>query len=256
MHSTEGAVLPNTNYKKMNYSKTLTAFLLLITFQFGFAQDTTTFFDKADSFFKTHVSNGRVDYVAIKANSGSLNELLDLAKNISISKGDAETYQAFWINGYNLSVIKGIVDNYPIKSPLDKGGFFDKITYDIGGENITLNDIENKLLRANFPKEARFHFVLVCAGLGCPPIINNAYLPNTLDAQLQKQTELALNNPNFVRIKGKRVGLSQIFEWYKGDFTQDGKTLVDYVNLYRNEKIDSKAKVSYYPYDWSLNETK
>lgn len=240
----------------MRLQKILTTFLLAITFQIGFAQDISEFFTKTDAFFKTYVKNGRVAYKDIKANPESLNELLNLAKAISISKSDANTYQAFWINGYNLSVIKGIVDNYPIKSPLDKAGFFDKITYDIGGKNTTLNDIENKLLRANFPKEARFHFVLVCAGLGCPPIIGNAYLPNTLDAQLQKQTQLSLNNSNFVRLKGKKVNLSQIFEWYNKDFTQEGKSLVDFVNQYRKEKLDSNTKVGYYPYDWTLNETK
>lgn len=239
----------------MGFGKILTTIIISAIVQLGFSQDTNTFFAKADAFFGTHVKNGRVAYKEIKANPSGLNELLEMAQNISVSKSEAKTYQAFWINGYNLSVIKGIVDSYPIKSPLDKGGFFDKITYNIGGKDITLNDIENKLLRANFPKEARFHFVLVCAGLGCPPIIPNAYLPNTLDAQLQQQTELSLNNPSFIRTKGKKVLLSQIFEWYKGDFTQEGKSLVDFVNLYRKEKLDPKTKVGYYPYDWTLNET-
>ncbi len=235
---------------------TLTGIFLVLAFQFSIGQSTSDFFSKSDTFFKTYVKNGRVDYKRIKENPVSLNELVDIAENISVSKSDKTTYQAFWINGYNLSVIKGIVDNYPIKSPLDKAGFFDKTKYNIGGKAITLNDIENKLLRGNFPKEARFHFVLVCAGLGCPPIVSSAYLPSTLETQLQKQTKKALNNPNFIKVKGNKVQLSQLFEWYKGDFTQDGKSQVDFVNQYRNEKIDSGAKVSYYNYDWALNETK
>ena len=240
----------------MRLTKVQVTVILFTVVQWGVAQEVNTFFAKADTFFENNVTNGRVAYKKISSNTSDLDELLKLAKEIRISKTDEKTYQAFWINAYNLSVIKGIVDSYPIKSPLDKNGFFDKITYDIGGKEITLNDIENKLLRANFPKEARFHFVLVCAGLGCPPIISEAYLPNTLEGQLQRQTELSLNNPDFVRIKGKKILLSQIFEWYKGDFTQDGKSLVDFVNLYRKEKLDSKAKVGYYPYDWTLNETK
>jgi hypothetical protein len=220
------------------------------------AQNISDFFSKADTFFSEYVKNGKVAYKTIKENPSSLNELVDLANSISVSKSDKNTYQAFWINGYNLSVIKGVVANYPIKSPLDKAGFFDKTKYDIGGKSITLNDIENKLLRGNFPKEARFHFVLVCAGLGCPPIISNAYLPNTLESQLQKQTEIALNNPSFIKVKGKKVQLSQLFEWYKGDFTQGGKSQIDYVNQYRKEKIDSGAKIGYYPYDWTLNDIK
>ena len=235
---------------------TLTTFTLLFLFQLGTAQHVTDFFSKTDAFLNTYVKNGRVDYKGIKNDKTSLEALLTLAKDVSVSKSDEKTYQAFWINAYNVSVIKGIVDNYPIKSPLDKPGFFDKIKYDLGGKQITLNDIENKLLRGNFPKEARFHFVLVCAGLGCPPIINNAYLPDTLDAQLQKQTELSLNNPNFIKVKGNKVQLSQLFEWYKGDFTQGGLSEIDYVNQYRKEKISSKAKVSYYNYNWGLNETK
>lgn len=240
----------------MKANKTLIALMFLAITQFGFGQGTSEFFSKADDFFSTYVSNGRVAYKEIKANPSSLNELVAMAQEIRVSKSDAKTYQAFWINGYNLSVIKGIVDNYPIKSPLNKAGFFDKKTYDIGGKSTTLNDIENKLLRAVFPKESRFHFVLVCAGLGCPPIINSAYTPEKLESQLQTQTELALNNPNFIQVKGKRVNLSQIFEWYTGDFTQGGKNLIEYVNQYRKEKLDPKSKVGYYSYDWALNETK
>ena len=235
---------------------TLTILASILLFQFSMAQNVSDFFSKADTFFAEYVKNGKVAYKTIKENPSSLNELVDLANSISVSKSDKNTYQAFWINGYNLSVIKGIVANYPIKSPLDKAGFFDKTKYDIGGKSITLNDIENKLLRGNFPKEARFHFVLVCAGLGCPPIISNAYLPNTLESQLQKQTEIALNNPSFIKVKGKKVQLSQLFEWYKGDFTQGGKSQIDYVNQYRKEKIDSGAKIGYYPYDWTLNDIK
>ncbi|MFH4966391.1 DUF547 domain-containing protein [Gaetbulibacter sp. M235] len=151
---------------------------------------------------------------------------MDLAQDLRVPKENPKIYQSFWINAYNLCVIKGIVENYPVKSPLDVQGLFDKKIFIIGGEERTLDEIENKLLRGNFPKESRFHFVLVCAGLGCPPIIDRAYLPSTLEVQLQQQTKLSLNNPDFVRINGNKVLLSQIFEWCMNDFTKEGKSLV------------------------------
>lgn len=77
------------------------------------------FFAKADAFFKTIVSNGKVAYSKINDNQENLNSLLKLAESVSVSKDDANVYQAFWINAYNLTVIKGIIDNYPIKAPLD-----------------------------------------------------------------------------------------------------------------------------------------
>ncbi len=233
--------------------------ILITAFALGmvsmtYAQNTAEFFNKADTFFKTYVKNGRVAYSEVKKNPEALEELVAMAGNIVVSKETAAEYQSFWINGYNLLVIKGIVEKYPVKSPLDIGGFFDKNKHSIGGKSITLNDIENKLLRGNFPKEPRFHFVLVCAGLGCPPIINQAYLPGSLEELLQTQTTKALNDPKFIQVNKNKVKISQIFEWYKEDFVQDGKSLVDFINTYKNEKLPEKAKVSYYTYDWALNE--
>jgi hypothetical protein len=228
-------------HKHMKYK--LFILTLFAGFSFGFAQNTSDFFKAADAFFKANVSNGKVAYSKINENPEALNTLVHLAKTVSVSKNDAKMYQAFWINAYNIFVIKGIVENYPIKSPLDKAGFFDKITYEIAGESITLNDIENKKLRAQFA-DARFHFVLVCGAAGCPPLINTAYQPNTLEALLQQQTELTLNNPNFIKVKKNKVELSEIFKWYKVDFVKNGSE-VDFINTFRSEKIEPKSKVSY-----------
>lgn len=233
--------------------KKYTTLLLFFLALNGFSQNLDLFFDKADAFFKTYVANGKVAYSEINKNTTSLNEVLKLAAPISIEKSDAKNYQAFWINAYNLAVIKGIIDNYPTNSPLDNKGFFDKTTYNLGGKKITLNDIEHKLLRAQF-NDARFHFVLVCGAVGCPPLINQAYLPNTLNAQLDKQTKLAINGSFLiVNESKKRVQASQIMEWYKADFTMNGKTEIDFINTYRTEKLDNKFKLSYFPYDWKLN---
>ncbi len=225
--------------------------LVLLAFK-GFSQDVNSFFSKSDAFFKANVSNGLVAYSTIHKDPSKLNEVLALAKTIKVNKSEANTYQAFWINAYNLSVIKGIIDNYPTNSPLDDKGFFDKTTHELGGKNITLNDIEHKLLRAQF-NDARFHFVLVCGALGCPPLINKAYLPNTLNAQLEKQTKIAING-SFLKVntEKKRIQASQIMEWYKEDFTKNGKE-IDFINKYRTNKLEGKYKLSYFTYDWKVN---
>ncbi len=219
----------------------------------GFSQDVKTFFSEADAFFNANVTNGKVAYSKIHSNKESLNNVLKLAKDISVSKSDVKNYQAFWINAYNLSVIKGIIDHYPTNSPLDNSGFFDKTTHSIGGKQITLNDIEHKLLRARF-KDPRYHFVLVCGALGCPPLINKAYLPNTLESQLENQTRIAING-SFIMVnaKKKRVQVSQIMEWYKEDFTMNKTSEIDFINKYRTEKLDGKFKLSYFPYNWKVN---
>jgi hypothetical protein len=233
--------------------KKIITLIIIANFNIGFSQNTSDFFEKSDSFFKEYVLDGKVNYDAIKNNPSKLTEILNIAKTIVIDKSHAANFQAFWINAYNLSVIKGIVDNYPIKSPLDKAGFFDKVTYELGGKKYTLNDIEHKLLRAQF-RDARFHFVLVCGAIGCPPLINRAYLASTLDSQLQAQTKIALNG-TFLRVnaKKKKVEASEIMKWYKEDFTMKGIREIDFINVYRTEKIPSHFKLSYFPYNWGVN---
>ena len=228
----------------------------LITFLISFsvtAQDLDLFLTQTNAFLGKHVSNGKVDYASINKDQSDLDELLKIASTITVKSTDANNYKAFWINAYNISVIKGIINNYPTKSPLDTTGFFDKTTYDLGGKEITLNDIEHKLLRAKF-KDARFHFVLVCGAVGCPPLISEAYMPKTLEAQLEKQTVKALNG-SFLKVntKKKKVEASEIMKWYKEDFTMDGMTEIEFINKYRTEKIPSNFKLTYFTYNWNLN---
>nr|WP_272022049.1 DUF547 domain-containing protein [Olleya namhaensis] len=218
------------------------------------AQTLDDFFIQTDAFLKAHVAKGKVDYKAVKENSETLTSILTIANKVSVTKADAKNYQAFWINAYNLSVIKGIVDNYPIASPLDKSGFFDKTTYSLAGKKVTLNTIENELLRGNF-KDARFHFVLVCGAIGCPPLIAEAYMPKTLEAQLEQQTKLALNDDYFIKVNDKKetVAGSEIMKWYNEDFVQNGMTEIQFINKYRTNKIPENYKLTYFTYNWKLN---
>ena len=231
-----------------------TILILSILFSaIGFSQDTSVFFEKMDSFLMNNVKDGKVAYDKIHKNQDNLNALLSIAESISVSETTKNSYQAFWINAYNLAVIKGVIDAYPTNSPLDNDGFFDKTKYSLAGQKITLNDIENKLLRAKF-KDARFHFVLVCGAVGCPPLINNAYVPDILDSQLERQTKLALNG-DFLKIdtKKKVIQASEILKWYKEDFTMNGKTELDFINSYRDEHIPNNYKLIYFTYNWNLN---
>ena len=230
--------------------------LLLISFftiNFIISQTVTDFIEASDNLFKTYVKNGLVDYAAIKKDPAKLNAALAAGKDVKVSTSNENDFKAFWINAYNVGLISEVVKAYPVKTPLKIIGLFKSKKLEFGGKTITLDAIENKVLRGNFPKESRIHFALVCGGLGCPPIISEAYKPSTLDAQLNRQAKAALNDPNFVRVDGKKVKLSQIFNWYKGDFTQGGNSLIDYVNKFRKTPLTA-TKVSYYEYDWTLND--
>jgi hypothetical protein len=216
------------------------------------AQNNQQFFDEADALFDKYVSNGKVDYAAIKNDPAALNSVLKLAEEVVVSPFSSEEYQAFWINAYNIFVIKGVIDNYPIKSPLDVEGFFKSVKYKAGGTSVTLDELENKKLRGVFD-EPRIHFVLVCGAKGCPPIISMAYTAKNIDSLLEQQTRKALNDPKFIRVDGTKVELSEIFKWYEEDFVKGDSSVLEYINSFRKDKIPNDSKVSYYTYNWSLN---
>lgn len=66
-------------------------------------------------------------------------------------------------------VIKQVVSNAPISFPQDVNGFFEVTEFKVAGENMTLNYLENEVLRKDYG-DPLYHFVLVCGALGCPPI--------------------------------------------------------------------------------------
>lgn len=228
---------------------TLVLFFSLIA-NFTFAQG--TFFATADAFFKKNVSNGKVHYDAIKANPAGLNALVKMTESYKLAGKDSKTKKAFYLNAYNIMVIKGVLDHYPIKGPLTVTGFFDKKKHTIAGTPMTLNHLENNIIRPTY-KDARIHFALVCGANGCPKIGNFAFTPAKVEAQLTSQAKKAMNDPYFIRVKGNKVQYSELFNWYKKDFTNEAASIVAYINKYRSQKIPADAKTGIYTYDWNLN---
>lgn len=213
------------------------------------------FFTAANSFLQRNVANGLVNYNNIKADKTELNALVQKIANADLSGTTDAEKQAFYINAYNILVVKQVIDNNLPKSPLDVSGFFDQVKHQVARKTLTLDQLEKTTL-FGLKKDPRFHFALVCAAKGCPPITNAAYLPETLDKQLTRQTQNAMNSNAFIKIdaKGKKVLVSKIFDWYKDDFTAGGKSVPAFINQYRTNAIPDNYKLDYYEYDWSLNQ--
>lgn len=228
--------------------------LLLILFGTALvnAQDIDNFLEKANVFFSSNIENGLVDYASIQKTE-ELNELVAFIELTNYKSLETKKQKSYLINVYNLLVIKQIVQHYPTSSPMNINGFFEVNKHKIGTEELTLNELENDFMRPTY-KDPRLHFVLVCGAKGCPPIINKAYLPATLEEQLEQQTKIAMNNPKFIKTSNNEVMISEIFKWYASDFTKTGKSVVEYINSYRTTPIPSN-KYGYYAYDWSINHT-
>lgn len=191
---------------------------------------------------------------------------------------------AFWTNIYNTAVIHGVIELELERSVKEYPGFFDRITYEIGGFRFSLNEMEHGLLRGNrrhpyrvlrpfrekdvrlefaiVPLDPRIHFALVCGARSCPPI--GFYEADQIDFQLGLAAMSFINSPQ-VKIlpEEKTVFISMIFKWYKIDFGGSDRALLDTLLNYLDEGKDkafleenrNQIRIQYQPYDWNLNQS-
>jgi hypothetical protein len=205
---------------------------------------------------KKNVSGtGKVDYKGMKTDLAKIKAyLLHLEKTVPTAEWSKNEKLAYWINLYNASTVYLIASNYPTKSitKLSGGKPWDKKFVKSGTNTYSLNDIENNIVRPQF-KDPRIHAALNCAAVSCPKLLNGAYLPSKLNAQLDTQVRAWINDATKNKLNVNKAQVSKIFEWYKVDF-KDG--VVSFINKYTssNTALLSTAKISYLEYDWALNE--
>jgi hypothetical protein len=237
----------------------------------------TTFDHSAwDRVLKAYVSQiGEVDYAALKAHRQDLGAYV-AALGASSPANQPDLFPsradelAYWINAYNAFVMKGVVDKYPTRSVRDLGalyGFFRRKDYVAGGEKISLQTIENDILRKKYA-DPRIHFAIVCASISCPKLSREAFTAANLDAQLDHLAREYFTEERNLSIDTKTgtVTLSAILDWYKQDFAAQVNqppgpaALLAYVRRYvagpRKSALESltQPKVKFREYDWSIND--
>jgi hypothetical protein len=209
-----------------------------------------------DNILRENVRNDRVDYAGIKANSmQDLNNYLDLLAMVDVNTLPRNEQLAFYINLYNATMIKAIIDRYrPGYSTADNDfAIFKAPIVRLKTGAISLNDLENKIIRPTF-KEPRVHVALVCGARSCPPILNRAYHADDLDRVLEENMKWFVTDRfrNPIDDVNKELKLSHIFDWYADDF--GGKDqIANYVWKYSGKNY-SGYKISFVDYSWMLNE--
>ena len=164
-----------------------------------------------------NLAKGRVDYAAIQATK-ALDAYLRWLETAPEPAGQQER-MAFWINAYNALTIDLMADEWPQQSilDLDGGKVWDTRRFTVAGKQVSLNDIEHKILRPMW--DPRVHAAINCASIGCPPISGRVFTSEGLSGQLDAASD------NWMRTNGVRVDLAgksatfnKIFDWYGDDF--------------------------------------
>jgi len=165
--------------------------------------------------------------------------------------------KAALINAYNALTVRWVAGHYPVSSIWRTVHPFTAARHRVNGRVVSLDQIETELRDMGDP---RVHAVLVCAARSCPPLRREAYEAEKLDAQLDDNTRAWLANPMLHGFDASRgeVEVSEIFDWYRGDFEKGGGTVGAFLARYGPPwaaGFARTARIRYRPYYWGLNDT-
>lgn len=214
------------------------------------------------------VSAGNVDYAGLAADAAPLDGYLVEVARATPTGMTPEQKKAFYLNAYNALTLDLVAGAYPIRSilELDAGKVWDTRKFTVAGASITLNDLENRMLRTL--GDPRIHAALNCASRGCPALAAKVFRPETLDAQLEQAAKVWVASTS---VRGQTVTISKIFDWFGDDFVPmygasyqdlpglEGKqeAALNFISRYAPERAATikagNLTIQYLDYDWSLN---
>ncbi|PHQ24835.1 DUF547 domain-containing protein [Marinobacter guineae] len=230
---------------------------------------------------KTQPGNGLVsafDYRSALASEGLKQTLTGQretlkALNPDTLEGQAESV-AFWINAYNFFMLDQILTERPdgelVSSVWDYGGrvnpfidsVFERRSFVIGGREYSLNDMEKEILlgkeyASKGWKDARVHFAVNCASVGCPPLRDTLYTADNLERLLAENARRAFNTSRHLQVKGETLYVTELFKWYEEDFVEASGSLKAFIEEWADpdvaDQVAATSSLEFIDYDWTLN---
>ena len=227
--------------------------------------------------------DGQVDYAKLRISPtfAEMKRTSGLLQAINPDEmTDDATRTAFWINLYNVLAIHGVLALGIRESVMEVPSFFGVVAYRVGDLVLTLDEIENGVLRRNAPHPAtgsrpfddddprlalcpsyvdpRIHAALVCASTSCPPVA--FYEASKLDAQLELAALNYVASDVDVDDANRVVRIPVTFRYYESDFGRAAGVrlfLVEHARDAQREALEAAFEdgyeLDYHRYDWSLN---
>jgi len=223
---------------------------------------------------EAHVKAMRVDYAGMQKDAPALDAYLkelESVQTLAYTQWKTSEQLAFWINAYNAFTVKRVLRSYPFErvdqlGP-EKKGPWDEAFIPLGHlwsgtkqKDITLNDIEHRIIRPLF-KDARVHAALNCAAASCPPLLEQAYRADRLEAQLLTRVWGWMQSTKLNRFDAgtKTLQVSKLFEWYAQDFVDAAGSVPAWIAKHGGLAdsawlTGADVKLTYLEYSWTLND--
>ena len=225
-----------------------------------------------DTLLKKYVTQAesglnRFRYGAVSsADKMVLADYLNALQAIRIGEYNRAEQRAYWINLYNAATVKVVLDRYPVTSIRDiklggvfSGGPWSKKFLRVEGEDVSLDDIEHRILRPIW-KDPRIHYAVNCASVGCPNLSDSAYSAGNFDALAEAGARAYINSPRGARVENGTLEVSSIYQWFKADFGGSEAGVVAHLKRYAEPalaaRLETITRIDRDSYDWTLNDAR
>lgn len=105
-------------------------------------------------------------------------------------------------------------------------------------------------------RDPRIHYAVNCAAIACPNLQAAAWVPETLDADLEAAARSYVNDPRGAQVENGRLTVSSIYVWFQEDFGSEAD-VVDHLRRYAApdlaQRLEGIDEIYDDAYDWSLN---
>ena len=220
-------------------------------------------------FLKAYLKRGadginRVAYGRVTgADKKALNDYLARLRSIPIRRFNRAEQLAYWINLYNALTVRLVLEYFPVNSIKDIdifsglfGGPWDRKLLEVDGAPMSLNDIEQRILRPIW-RDSRIHYAVNCASIGCPNLLPRAFTGDNAGTLLDYAAQAYINHPRGARIEDGRLIVSKIYAWFADDFGGSDETVIVHLRALAEpllaKALEGRTTIDDYEYDWGLN---
>lgn len=225
-----------------------------------------------DAHLRTHSSGiNRFDYGALKASADDTAKLagyLSDLQSLDPRSYSRQEQKAYWFNLYNSLTVQVVTEAYPVDSikkisnsmlgGLIPVGPWGDVRANVCGQDLTLDNIEHGILRPIY-RDARIHYGVNCASLGCPNLLETVFTAANTETLLDVGARAYVNHSRGVDfIDDDFIVISSIYTWFSEDFGDSEENVVKHLARYADEELAERLKnfegAVDYEYDWKLNQ--
>jgi hypothetical protein len=106
-------------------------------------------------------------------------------------------------------------------------------------------------------RDARIHYVVNCASIGCPDLPDRPLTGAAAEAMLDAAARAYVNHPRGFSVHDGRLVASSIYRWFRDDFGGSEAAVLDHARRYAApellRQLRERRAIDAYAYDWSLN---